>query len=570
MPRSHLMGISYFVASQENACRYCYGMARAIMKIAGFKEKQIQDLENEASLADGLTRQVVEFARKLARSNPSPARRDQEALVAAGLSEEAACEIAANVVKACFANRISTFLALPPDEALERLPDSLFGRIRGLFLGRKFAARRVPPPAGFRNEGPCARIIEAAGRNPIAAWLRELTDGWFDSPLLPRRSRLLILAVIARQLGSQLCEQEATDGLAREGFAADDTQALLATLSAGLDDRPGSHAAALDPGDRLVRAASHPGQHPPPPGRGGRAARPGSPRQRGGLQHPGPAGPGAAVSPVPALLGLLAAGLLGCGVLGAVVLRLRSERRVLGRRLEQSARELDRLQRSFARFAPAELVERIATEDAQLAGGERREVTVLFADLRDFTQLSERLDPAAVLDMLNGYFLAMTAAIQSHHGHVTRLMGDGIMSVFGALERNPWHVQDAVEAALAMRESLARYNESLRQRGLPELAFGVGIHCGAVIAGLVGSRSMQEFTVLGDVVNVASRVEALTRRLGGDILVTDDVRSVLGDRFLMTAMPPADIKGKSRPVLTWAVQSLALAAMAAEREASVH
>ena len=68
-------GVSYFVASQENACRYCYGMARAIMKIAGFKEKQIQDLENEASLADGLTRQVVEFARKLARSNPSPARR---------------------------------------------------------------------------------------------------------------------------------------------------------------------------------------------------------------------------------------------------------------------------------------------------------------------------------------------------------------------------------------------------------------------------------------------------------------------------------------------------------------
>ena len=72
----------------------------------------------------------------------------------------------------------------------------------------------MPPPAGFRNEGPCARIIAAAGRNPIAAWLRELTDGWFNSPLLPRRSRLLILAVIARQLGSRLCEEEASDGLA--------------------------------------------------------------------------------------------------------------------------------------------------------------------------------------------------------------------------------------------------------------------------------------------------------------------------------------------------------------------
>ena len=275
------------------------------------------------------------------------------------------------------------------------------------------------------------------------------------------------------------------------------------------------------------------------------------------------------MSPLPVLLALLAAALLACGALGTALARLQSQRRILSRRLEQSARELDRLQRSFARFAPAELVERIAT-DVQLASGERREVTVLFADLRDFTQLSERLDPAEVLGLLNGYFLAMSAAIQSHHGHVTRLMGDGIMSVFGALERNPWHVQDAVEAALDMRQSLARYNESLAQRGLPALAFGVGIHCGAVIAGLVGSDRMQEFTVLGDVVNLASRVEALTRRLGGDILVTDEVRSVLGDRFLMTAMPPADIKGKSRPVLTWAVQSLALAAIAAERQASVH
>ncbi len=227
----HLMGVSYFVASQENSCRYCYGMARAVMKIVGFKEKQIQDLEHEASLADGLTRQVAEFARKLARSNPSPARRDQEALVAAGLSEEASCEIAANVVKACFANRIATFLALPPNQAIEKLPNGPLGWIRGLLLGRKYGGRRTPPPAGYRNEGPCARIIAAAGHNPTAAWLRRLTDGWLASPLLPKRSKLLILAVIARQLGSQLCEEEAGEGLSREGLDPRETQSLLATLS---------------------------------------------------------------------------------------------------------------------------------------------------------------------------------------------------------------------------------------------------------------------------------------------------------------------------------------------------
>ncbi len=228
----HLMGISYFVASQENACRYCYGVARAVMKIVGFKENQIQDLEHEASLADGVTKQVVEFARKLARSNPSPARKDHEALVAAGLSEEAACEIAANVAKACFANRIATFLALPPNEAVEKLPNGVLGRIRSLFLSRKFGGRKVPPPAGYRNEGPCARIIDAAGHNPTAAWLRDLTDGWLGSPLLPARSKLLMLAVIARLLGSRLCEEEAAEGLARAGFGPQETLEVLATLSA--------------------------------------------------------------------------------------------------------------------------------------------------------------------------------------------------------------------------------------------------------------------------------------------------------------------------------------------------
>ena len=227
-----LMGVAYFVTSQENACRYCYGTARAVMKIAGFKEKRIQDLEHEASLAGGLTRRVVEFTRKLARSNPSPAREDHAALVAAGLSEEAVSEITANVVKACFANRIATFLALPPNEALERLPDGLFGRVRSLFTGRKYAGRKTPPPDQFRNEGPCARTIAAAGNNPIAVWLRGLTDGWFSSELLPTRSKLLLLAVVARQLGSRLCEQEAAEGLAREGFGAQEIESLLSTLSA--------------------------------------------------------------------------------------------------------------------------------------------------------------------------------------------------------------------------------------------------------------------------------------------------------------------------------------------------
>ncbi|UCF98567.1 MAG: adenylate/guanylate cyclase domain-containing protein [Spirochaetaceae bacterium] len=128
------------------------------------------------------------------------------------------------------------------------------------------------------------------------------------------------------------------------------------------------------------------------------------------------------------------------------------------------------------------------------------------------------------------------------------------MSVFGALERNPWHALDAVEAAVGMKKALEQYNEALRERGFPELRFGVGIHSGTVVAGVVGSDELLEFAVMGDVVNVVSRIEGLTRQLYTDILVTNEVRSRIGDRFNMIEMQPALIKGKSDRVVTWAVK----------------
>jgi adenylate cyclase len=260
------------------------------------------------------------------------------------------------------------------------------------------------------------------------------------------------------------------------------------------------------------------------------------------------------VNPTAILSILATAGLLTIG--GLLVALAVQQRRCtrLSRRVEQDSQELERLQRLFARFAPAELVERIASEGL-VASGERREVTVMFADICAFTQLSENLDPAIVIEILNGYYRSMTAVIQRHHGHVTRLMGDGIMSVFGALERNPWHAQDAVEAAIGMKHALETYNDRLRSRELPELSFGIGIHSGTVIAGIVGSDELIEFTVMGDVVNVASRIESLTRRFGTDILITDEVKQLLGDRFRLREVPSAPIKGKSRPVVTWSIEA---------------
>ena len=229
-----LIGISQLVTSQENACRHCYGVERAVMKFWGYSEKQIRDLEEEASLADGITRQVVRFARKLAKSNPTPAREDRDALLAGGLSDHAVCEIAAHVGVSCFANRMATFLALPPNEKVERLSNGFLTRLLVMVFKKKSVARKIPPPADFRNEGPCAGIIEVAGKTHLAMRLREMTDGWLASEVIQKRSKVLMLAVIARQLGARYCEEEALEVLRGQGLSEKDVGEILAALSSPL------------------------------------------------------------------------------------------------------------------------------------------------------------------------------------------------------------------------------------------------------------------------------------------------------------------------------------------------
>lgn len=229
-----LIGISQLVTSQENACRYCYGVERAVMKFWGYSEKQIRDLEEEASLADGIIRRVVEFARKLAKSNPSPAKKDWDALLSGGLRQQAICEIAAFVGDSCFANRMATFLALPPNTAVEKLSNDFLGRLIVMLFKKKTIARKVPPPVDFRNEGPCAGIIEVAGNTHLAVRLREMTDGWLESDVIPRRTKVLMMAVIARQLGARYCEEETLRFLAGEGVPEKDVAEILAALSSPL------------------------------------------------------------------------------------------------------------------------------------------------------------------------------------------------------------------------------------------------------------------------------------------------------------------------------------------------
>jgi class 3 adenylate cyclase len=241
-------------------------------------------------------------------------------------------------------------------------------------------------------------------------------------------------------------------------------------------------------------------------------------------------------------------------VLAFHVRRLRAE--VVRHRtaLSRSVERLEHIEQSFQRFAPQDLVEQYA-QGATTAEPTHRRVTIMFADLKGFTPMSERIQPAEMVEMLNGYFRAMNGALVAHHGHLSRLMGDGLMALFGAIEHNPWQTADAVKAALAMREALAAYNQQLTGRGLAKLEFGVGIHTGDVVAGVMGSDRFMEFTVIGDPVNTAARVEALTRVHQVDILVTEAVQKTLDPRFVVRAMPPAAVKGKSEPIATFAIDA---------------
>jgi len=226
--------------------------------------------------------------------------------------------------------------------------------------------------------------------------------------------------------------------------------------------------------------------------------------------------------------------------------RVRREAGRLRRRLLASASELERLQSAFARFAPRQLVDRIASGRAPTA--ERREVTILFADLVGFTPLGARLEPEVLVRVLNEHFHRMSRIVDDHRGHVAKFIGDGLMALFGAHEPNPWQSNDAAHAALAMQAAVEEQNRVRASAGLPVLRMGVGIHRGSGVAGVIGSAELQEFTVIGAAVNLASRIERMTRTEHAAVLLTAEVHAHLDPRFAVQALPPLAVRGVDEPV----------------------
>ncbi len=190
-----------------------------------------------------------------------------------------------------------------------------------------------------------------------------------------------------------------------------------------------------------------------------------------------------------------------------------------------------------------------------MLGGEEKEVTILFSDLRNFTALSETLEPRELLEVINTYLTAMSQIVDARGGVVDKYIGDAMMALFGVPLELPDHATRALQTALEMRDALAQLNErTFRPRGYT-LGFGIGIHTGLVVAGNVGSPERYNYTVIGDAVNVASRLQTLTRNpeYGTDILVSDATLRESGEAFRTRAFGEVAVKGKQQPVLIHAL-----------------
>lgn len=216
-------------------------------------------------------------------------------------------------------------------------------------------------------------------------------------------------------------------------------------------------------------------------------------------------------------------------------------------RMVQGLREREALRETFGKYVSPEVRDAILSGRVSLEG-EAVEATILFADLRDFTPWVERTDPRVVVRDLNAYFAEMEAAIRAHRGLVLQFIGDEIEAVFGAPVPDPDHAEHAVRAAVEMRRRLAALNAARARAAQPPLRHGIGIHTGTVLAGNIGSGDRLAYALVGDPVNLASRIQTLSRDVGADVLLSASTRARLTGAWRVEPLPATRVKGRSEEV----------------------
>ena len=212
-------------------------------------------------------------------------------------------------------------------------------------------------------------------------------------------------------------------------------------------------------------------------------------------------------------------------------------------------RRAQETRRAFAQYVPSEVVNRLVEQPELLElGGEERELTLLFADLANFTAMSERLAPREVVAVLGKYFDAMSTVIYRHGGTVDKYIGDGIMAFWGAPLPDERHAERALQAAVDMQRVFDKVARRLVGKGNAAIAMRIGIHTGSVIVGNVGSRARFAYTAIGDAVNLASRLEGANKAYGTRILLSDATARQLPTRVRLRPVDSVVVKGRSDSV----------------------
>lgn len=203
----------------------------------------------------------------------------------------------------------------------------------------------------------------------------------------------------------------------------------------------------------------------------------------------------------------------------------------------------------FGQYVPPELVEEMAKDPENYSmEGRKDELTVLFSDVRSFTSISEGLDSKELTLLMNAYLGAMTAVIRGNRGTLDKYIGDAIMAFWGAPVADSEHARHAVLTALQMQQEIRKLDEPFRVRGWPELNIGVGVNTGMMTVGDMGSPVRQSYTVMGDTVNLGSRLEGITKEYGVGIVVGEATRAKTRDYFVYRELDRVRVKGKDEPV----------------------
>jgi len=216
-------------------------------------------------------------------------------------------------------------------------------------------------------------------------------------------------------------------------------------------------------------------------------------------------------------------------------------------------REKEKLRQTFGLHVGRRAAERILARDPGLSGVEE-EITVMFVDMRSWTARASASPPAEIVEIMNDFFRVSVRAVEEEHrGMVNKYLGDGFMAIFGAGDSGSNHACDAVSAGCGILRAVKGLNDELAAKERAPIQIGIGIHSGPAIVGSVGSPQRLEFTAIGNTVNVASRIQSLTKTVGRPLLVTKAVRDRAGDSFVFEDLPPQEVRGIEGRVMIFAV-----------------